>query len=297
MARGRKRLLTAFLLLALTVLMGVSAFASYVGIGVVTGSTVNVRVAPSLSATRITQLTKGTEVLILGQEDQWYQISINGEIGYMSAEYVKKLADKTGDYGYGITVVDTPLYSDPDEETDPVYSLPKGTGVKIQGTRIGWYYVQYGEKKGYLPAENLMPAKPTAEMIATYAAHSPGMVVVETAKKYLGVRYVYGGSTPKGFDCSGLVQYVFKESLNYTFSSRTQLYKDGVKISKAQLQPGDLVTFATNGRGRISHVGIYIGDGQFIHAPRPGTRVRIDSLETGYYKSTYHSAYRIINVE
>jgi uncharacterized protein YgiM (DUF1202 family) len=248
----------------------------------------------ALSAARITQLTRGTEVLILSQKDKWYEISINGEIGYMSADYVARQADKTGDFGYGITVEYTPLYSKPDMDFETDYTLDQGSGMKILGTEKGWFAVQIGAKKGYLPADRLVPAKPTAEMIAVYAAHSPGMVIVETAKKYLGVRYVWGGQSPRGFDCSGLVQYVYKEGLNYTFKSRTQQYKDGVKISRSELQPGDLVTFATGVRGRISHIGIYIGDGEFIHSPRPGSRVRIDSLTSGYYNIRFHSAYRVV---
>ena len=119
--------------------------------------------------------------------------------------------------------------------------------------------------------------------------------IVEIAKKYIGIPYVWGGNTPKqGFDCSGLVVYVYKEWSGYQFQLRTRLYLDGTSIKYSNLVAGDLVFFDTAGYGNITHVGIYVGDGQFIHAPKPGTRVRIESMAPGsYYARTFVCARRI----
>ena len=111
--------------------------------------------------------------------------------------------------------------------------------------------------------------------------------VVGIAMRYLGVPYVWGGSTPSGFDCSGFVMYVFAQiGVSLPHSSYVQ-YGMGVPVSMSQLQPGDLVFFAG-----ASHVGIYIGGGQFIHAPHTGDVVKISSL-SGWYASTFAGGRRI----
>jgi cell wall-associated NlpC family hydrolase len=111
--------------------------------------------------------------------------------------------------------------------------------------------------------------------------------VVGIAMRYLGVPYVWGGSTPRGFDCSGLVSYVFAQiGVSLPHSSYSQ-FGMGTAVSISQLQPGDLVFFTG-----ASHVGIYIGGGQFIHAPHTGDVVKISSL-SGYYSSNFAGGRRI----
>jgi peptidoglycan DL-endopeptidase CwlO len=112
--------------------------------------------------------------------------------------------------------------------------------------------------------------------------------VVGIAMRYLGVPYVWGGASPSGFDCSGFVMYVYAQvgvSLPHYTGAQWNV---GVPVSRGDLQPGDLVFF-----DGLGHVGIYIGGGQFIHAPHTGTVVQITSM-TGWYASTYVGARRII---
>lgn len=113
--------------------------------------------------------------------------------------------------------------------------------------------------------------------------------VVRTAKKYLGVPYRYGGTTPRGFDCSGFVTYVFKKNGIPVSRSATAQYHNGKRVSRWRLQPGDLVFFQT-GRKRISHVGIYVGSRRFIHAPRTGKRISYADLNNRYWKKRYRGA-------
>ena len=111
----------------------------------------------------------------------------------------------------------------------------------------------------------------------------------------LGVAYRYGGtSASTGFDCSGFMQHIFKRSMgvNLPRTSAAQA-KMGVGVSRSELQPGDMVFFRTMGRGRISHVGLYIGNNRFIHAPRTGKSIEITSLSNKYWNSRYALARRV----
>src|SRR3989442_1958637 len=123
----------------------------------------------------------------------------------------------------------------------------------------------------------------------TVAPPSQYTGVVAIAMQYLGTPYVWGGSSPGGFDCSGLVVYVFAQ-VGVSLPHYTgDLWNQGVPVSADQLQPGDLVFF--NGLG---HVGIYIGGGQFIHSPHTGDVVKISSLSDPWYASSYDGARRIL---
>ena len=115
--------------------------------------------------------------------------------------------------------------------------------------------------------------------------------LVETARSYLGVPYQWGGASREdGFDCSGLTMAVYQlNGLNLPHSSARQ-YEVGRSVGRDELMPGDLVFFATGGGGRVSHVGIYCGNGAFIHAPGAGQRIRTDSLSTRYFADRYVGA-------
>lgn len=114
----------------------------------------------------------------------------------------------------------------------------------------------------------------------------------------VGTRYRFGGSSVKsGFDCSGFIGYLFKEELGMQLprSTREMINIDAPLVERAELEPGDLLFFSTNGRGRVSHAGIYLGDDQFIHSSssRSGG-VRVDSLEDRYWNRTFIEAKRAL---
>ena len=115
--------------------------------------------------------------------------------------------------------------------------------------------------------------------------------IVGTAKRFIGTPYRWGGTSPgEGFDCSGLTMVVYQlNGLRLPRSSRQQ-YRAGIPIGRNQLMQGDLVFFATSGGRRISHVGIYVGKGRFIHAPGSGKKIRTDRLTRRYYKARYVGA-------
>ncbi len=115
--------------------------------------------------------------------------------------------------------------------------------------------------------------------------------IVRTAKQYLGVPYQWGGESPDtGFDCSGLTMVVYQlNGLDLPRSSRQQ-WRAGRPVRQGQLEKGDLVFFATSGGKRVSHVGIYTGNGKFLHAPSRGRKIKISSLSNPYYKNRYLGA-------
>jgi len=115
--------------------------------------------------------------------------------------------------------------------------------------------------------------------------------IIGTANRFLGVPYRWGGTSPEsGFDCSGLSMVVYHlNGLNLPRTSREQ-WKAGSPVNRGHLSKGDLVFFDTRRRGRVSHVGIYIGGNKFVHAPAAGKRIRIESLSNGYYKRRYVGA-------
>ena len=203
-----------------------------------------------------------------------------------------------------------------DKTSQVIKALTLNTKVTVLSSTNGWAYVDVNGTKGYI-AENLLTSTKketsrsglttreqkttsTTESTATNntsnantttsntTASASASSVVSYAKQYLGCKYVYGGTSPSGFDCSGFTQYVYKHfgvNLNRTAAAQ---YSNGQSVTN--LQAGDLVMFGKSG---INHVGIYIGGNTFIHAANPSKGVRTDSMSTGYYKTNYVGARRI----
>ncbi|MFA5521279.1 MAG: C40 family peptidase [Castellaniella sp.] len=130
---------------------------------------------------------------------------------------------------------------------------------------------------------------------STGNADSTGpQALASTALTMLGTKYRFGGGAPStGFDCSGLVGYAAEKSLGLKLPRQaSEIARLGQSVKRAELQEGDLVFFNTRGR-RFSHVGIYLGDRKFVHAPRTGAVVRIESMDVAYWKKRYNGARRL----
>ncbi|ASK27193.1 C40 family peptidase [Neisseria chenwenguii] len=144
------------------------------------------------------------------------------------------------------------------------------------------------------------PTAPAASYIPTNSAQGARAAgstndLIRSAMGLLGIAYRYGGTSVRtGFDCSGFMQHIFRRSLGVNLPrTSAQQAKMGYHINRSELQAGDMVFFRTRGRGRISHVGLYIGNNRFIHAPRTGKRIEITSLGNRYWNAKYAFARRV----
>ncbi|HET9047625.1 MAG TPA: C40 family peptidase [Chiayiivirga sp.] len=136
---------------------------------------------------------------------------------------------------------------------------------------------------------------PTRPAAPSNTASQDANAVLFRAIGLVGTRYRYGGNTPSGgFDCSGLVGFVFREAASIRLPRTTSAIADwaGKKIERKRLQPGDLVFFGTR---HVSHMGIYVGEGRFVHAPSSGGTVRLDPLDGAYWRARFLFGKRVLN--
>lgn len=270
------------------------------------GGTLRLRGEANTQSEILANLPNGTVVDVSAvTEDGWYQVTYNNQTGFVSGDY---LAVSDTDHAE-LPVLQDPIYghvvagplnvrSGAGTGFDPVNILNKGAVVEVIGEEDGWYQTE----DGFMSADYVELVSKTealdliAEMEKTKQVVSSSSLsnqIVDYAKSLLGSRYVYGGTTTSGFDCSGFVQYVYKNfGISLNRSSRDQ-YSNGVAVSKSNLQAGDVLFFSSTG-GSITHVGLYIGNDQFIHASTPATGVIISSLSQAYYTSGYVGARRMI---
>lgn len=141
----------------------------------------------------------------------------------------------------------------------------------------------------------IMPVLATPTQIDAASKSSKSTKVVSFAKKQLGKKYVWGKSGSSTFDCSGFTYYVIKKTTGKSISrTSTTQSKQGKYVSRKNLKKGDLVFFATTGKGRVSHAGIYIGNKKFIHASSTKGKVVISSMASGHYYKTFVNGRRVI---
>jgi len=242
--------------------------------GYINVSAARIREKPSTSSDILEVLTLNTEVKITAQTDEWYKIEFNEIIGYISKTLISETATQTS---RGNSTRQPEVQTIPVEEENKVAEEVENT-PEVQ------------EDVEQTPVEEPVEEKIQVEE-QNYTA---GQKVIEFAKQYLGYRYVYGGTTPSGgFDCSGFTYYVYNACGHSLSRSCSVQARSGRAVSKAELQEGDLVFFDNTSDGSIGHVGIYVGNGNFIHAANPNRGVVIDTLESGYYYTYYYSARRI----
>lgn len=283
-------------------------------LGVVSGTDVRVRSGAGTGYDILKTLDKGTLVELTVQEGDWYRISYDGARGYIASQYVTRYDSATGLSGAGKVTADVlNIRSAPKSGSTSLGTASHGAVLTVTGIEGSWFAVSYNGVSGYVASQYVLICSPsTADTSAPEtpeetpaetpdetpadnpAATVSGSEIVSLAQQYLGVPYVYGGSSPSGFDCSGFTMYIFAQvGVKLPHGATSQL-SYGASVSRSELQPGDLVFFQDYG-AVASHVGIYIGGDQFIHASSSyynGHCVVISSLTETYYNSHYYTARR-----
>lgn len=207
---------------------------------------------------------------------------------------------------------------EPSKSAQVLDSLTINMEVTVLTQQDDWYKIKVNNKTGYVAKELIsfekvelpssrsedQPRKNTTTQTSTIQEQNTvptdnttsdlGQKIANYAQGFVEYPYVYGGSTPSGFDCSGFTSYVYKQ-FGYSISrSSSAQASNGVAVAKADLQPGDLVLFKGQNSSSIGHVGIYIGGNQFVHASTAKTGVKISSLSSSGYVARYVTARRII---
>lgn len=283
---------------ALSALFLVGASAQGIGTAVVYDDGLRLRAEASRSSAVLTHAYKDEVVAVLEDAgDNWYRVSYKGQEGYMSGAHLiitwnetapaekeapVQQAPAEADTEYGrVTAGPLNVRSTPGTAGKKAGTLCVGAVVEILGRQDGWYQIAYNGSDAWICADYVKAGIDPDEITV-------GQQAVDLAMQYLGCKYVYGAEGPTKFDCSGLTMYVYGKlgyQLNRSAAGQTQ---DGTYVSRAQLQVGDLVLFRhADTTKAASHVGFYIGDGQFLHASTNGYRVRIDNLDSKWYSGIF----------
>lgn len=299
--------------ITLILVSGIYAFTAYaeevIGKqGIVTGDIVNFRREPNTAAEIFTALAGGTQVSVLESSGEWYKINYKGSTGWIHSQHLQVASVEASTGKVAAVVLN--VRSEPSSSSKIERKLKKGQMVSILTKSGKWYMVKNPDTSlGWIDGDYVVLDKPNAVKgdIASRGGEASrniseqnaakGEEIAKYSKKFLGVPYKWGGATPKGFDCSGLTYYIYKQfgiTLDRTASGQAT---QGVLVDKSELRPGDLIFFDTEGEndGQITHDGLYIGDNKFIHSANSKTAVRITDLADSYYTKTYVKAKRIIN--
>ncbi len=289
------------------------------------------RARADASSSAICSAEQDDKVIVIREVDGWYLVNYNLYIGYMSSEYVSFAETEDVALGKGtVDPYQANARKAPTQDSEITATLSMGDTVLVLGMSDGWYKIkcQYGvaylrsdlltltskplNNSGFeAPADYGRAAEPdtasgsessgstgsssntgSSGSSGSSSESSLGQQIVTYALSYVGCPYVYGGTSPSGFDCSGFVQYVYKH-FGYSLNrGATSQLADGYWVSYDSLMPGDIIYFGYG--STASHVGIYIGGGRFVHAENYSTGVVVTSLSESYYASRYLCAHRIV---
>mgnify|MGYP002519482223 CR=1 FL=1 len=265
----------------------------------ISASSLNVRSGAGTSYSVIGNLKKGNSASVVASTNGWYKIKYGSGYGYISSKYTtsqvpsnttSSVAPTTSTNKTVYTTTTLNVRSGAGTSYSVVGVLGSGKAASVVGTSGSWYKIKYGSGYGYISSKYTTSSAPSnggSTGGSSTPSNSSGSSIASYAKSFLGCSYVYGAAGPRTFDCSGLTQYVyahFGKSIPRTSASQ---YASCKKISKSQLQPGDLMFFSSSSGGGVSHVGIYVGNGQMVHAANSRTGVCMDSINSSYYVKNY----------
>lgn len=249
-------------------------------IGYVTGEKVNFRKEANTESEVIKELEIGSTVKVLEANENWLKVKKGEDEGYIRALYVSEEAP--------VIEVEEPV----------VVNETQTSNTQSNRTQSSTSSSNSSSSNNSTNSSNGQAQKPAQNNNSSYnppaSSTSSVQAVLNLAYSKIGCPYVWGAEGPNSFDCSGFTSYVFRNAAGVSLP-RTSSAQSGYgrTVSKSNLQPGDLVFF-NSGTNRIRHVGMYVGNGQFIHAPSPGKSVKYENLYSSYYVKGYVTARRII---
>ena len=270
----------------------------------VTASSLNFRTGPSTSYSIINVLMNGQKVEYISTSGSWLKVKYNGVTGYVHGDYVTKGTtdnSTTGTTKYVSASVGLNVRSGAGTSYSKLGKLEYKEKVTVLSTSNGWSKINYNGKTGYVDSSYLQSTVPGSN--GNNANNNNNTVstkaneVIAYAKTLLGKPYVWGAQGPNSFDCSGFTYYVFKNKAGIVLPRTSSAQsKYGTYVSKSNLKAGDLVFFDTNGAndGNVSHVGMYIGNGQMIHASYGQKKIVIANFNDSYYQKANVNARRVL---
>ena len=265
----------------------------------VTTTRVNFRTGPGTNYSSLGVLSSGTRVSYISECGNWIKVQYNSQTGYIHGEYLKEESASTATTMYVTADSGLNVRKGPGTSYSKVGTLAKGTKVPVYSTSNGWSKISANGINGYVSNSYLTSTNPSTSTPSIPDAPSSSSVdaVLSLANQLLGKSYVYGAEGPSSFDCSGFTYYVYKQAAGITLprvSASQSSY--GTTVSKSNLKAGDLVFFDTTGsnNGEVSHVGIYVGNGNMIHASSSKGKVITSSIETNYWTNAYVTVKRVL---
>lgn len=245
--------------------------------GYVTGEKVNFRKEANVDSDIIEELEIGSSVKVLEVDGNWMKVKKGEDEGYIRSLYV---ADEAP-----VIEVEEPVVNNV-ETSNTQSNTNQNSTSSNNSTNSSNGQTQKPAKK---PAQNNNSSyNPPASSTSSVQA------VLNLAYSKIGCPYVWGAEGPNSFDCSGFTSYVFRNAVGVSIPRTSSAQSGyGKTVSKANLQPGDLVFFNTSGSG-VSHVGIYVGGGNMIHSPSTGKTVRVTSINSAYYSARFVTAKRVL---
>ena len=231
----------------------------------------NARKSDSTKSQIVAKMKKGSLLYTIGETDKWFKVKAGSKEAWVSKNYVDILEKSVP---VKVTARALNVRKKPNKSGKLITKLPEGTKVKIVKKSGDWYKITYKNGSGYVFGKYVRFLNPKKAPTKTPRKNID--TVVEFAKTKLGSEYVWGANGPNKFDCSGYVKFVFEKTIGVNLP-RTSLLQSKVdsKLDYYDLVIGDLVFFDTAKKGRVNHVGIYIGDGKFIHASSARSKKKV----------------------
>ena len=274
-------------------------------------SGLNVRSGAGTTYSKLGTLEYKEKVTVLSTSNGWAKINYNGQTGYVSSSYLQTTvpggttsennnSSTTTTVKYVNATSGLNVRSGAGTSYSKIGSLDYKEKVTVLSTSNGWAKINYKGQAGYVSSSYLqstVPSGSTSNSGSNNSVSASASSVIAYAKTLLGKPYVWGAQGPNSFDCSGFTYYVFKNKagiiLPRTSSAQS---KYGTYVSRNNLRAGDLVFFDTNGANnrQVSHVGLYIGNGQMIHASYSQKKIVIDNFNSSYFKRTFVNGRRVL---